>query len=72
MHPTKVVHYSLETIARLSVDYSLQAQLMQCGFMLYAVPLLLPYDSALGAKDKRDSTIGKDVFKSLDGTLKLP
>ena len=62
----KVIHYSLETIARLSVDYSLQAQLMQCGFMLYAVPLLLPYDSALGAKDKRDSTIGKDVFKEKD------
>ena len=48
----KATHYSLETIARLTVDQRLQLHLLNRGFMLYAVPLLLPFDAALtGVKD---------------------
>jgi DnaJ homolog subfamily C member 13 len=51
----KATHYSLETIARLTVDRRLQLHLLNRGFMLYAVPLLLPFDAALGANKKEGS-----------------
>merc|ERR1711871_581907 len=63
----KAIHYSLETIARLSVDQSLQAQLMECGFIQFAVPLLLPYDSALSAdKSKKTTRDGDAPFQEKD------
>jgi len=48
----KATHYSLETIARLTVDKRLQHHLLNRGFMLYVIPLLLPFDAALNAGNK--------------------